>query len=82
MVRTQIQLTNEQSQRLKSLAVQQGTSVADLIRVSVDALLRQQGDIDIEKRRQRAIDAAGCAHSGISDLAANHDHYLAEAYES
>lgn len=82
MVRTQIQLTDEQSQRLKSLADQRGVSVAELIRASVDALLRQQGDIDMQERRRRAIAAAGCARSEDADLAANHDRYLAEAYES
>jgi hypothetical protein len=35
---------------------------------------------DDEERRQRARSAAGCASSGLGDLSANHDKYLAEAY--
>ncbi|MCO6451578.1 MAG: hypothetical protein J5I90_12390 [Caldilineales bacterium] len=82
MVRTQIQLTEEQSRKLKSLASKKGMSVAELIRVGVDSLLRHESDIDMAERRRRAIAAAGCAHSDITDLAAQHDRYLAEAYES
>jgi hypothetical protein len=37
----------------------------------------KEGD---EERRQRARSAAGCASSGLGDLSANHDKYLAEAY--
>ena len=33
-----------------------------------------------EERRQRARSAAGCASSGLGDLSANHNKYLAEAY--
>jgi hypothetical protein len=33
-----------------------------------------------DERRQRARSAAGCASSGLGDLSANHDKYLAEAY--
>jgi len=33
-----------------------------------------------DERRQRARLAAGCASSGLGDLSANHDKYLAEAY--
>ena len=36
MIRTQIQLTNEQARALKQLAAKEGKSVAELIRVSVD----------------------------------------------
>jgi hypothetical protein len=33
-----------------------------------------------EERRKRARSADGCASSGLGDLSANHDKYLAEAY--
>ena len=80
MVRTQIQLTERQTQRLKALAKERGVSMAELIRESVDKLLNSPEAIDLEERKRRAIAAAGKFHSGLPDLATNHDHYLAEAY--
>ena len=47
MVRTQIQLTEEQARRLKALAAEQGVSMAELIRRSVDTVLNGE-------RRQEA----------------------------
>lgn len=80
MIRTQIQLTNEQARALKRLAAKKGKSVAELIRVSVDDLIRRGGDTDPEELRQRALQAAGKLN-GPQDLAANHDAYLAEALD-
>ena len=40
MLRTQIQLTEEQSSRLKRISLQQGVSVAELIRKGMDSYLR------------------------------------------
>lgn len=80
MVRTQIQLSEEQSARLKKLAAARGKSVAELIRTSVDALLAATPATDDESRRERALSAAGRFHTGDSDLAEAHDRYLAEAY--
>jgi len=81
MYRTQIQLTTEQAQSLKQLAVREGKSVAELIRVSVDAMLRSNGVRDPGDQRRKAIAAAGKLHGGPQDLAAEHDRYLAEALE-
>ncbi|HEX9373972.1 MAG TPA: ribbon-helix-helix protein, CopG family [Roseiflexaceae bacterium] len=80
MVRTQIQLTEQQARRLKALASRRGVSMAELIRESVDMLLASPEEIDLEERKRRAIAAAGTFRSGLSDLATNHDRYLAEAY--
>ena len=82
MVRTQIQLTEEQSKALKRLAAEQGTSVAELIRRSVDRYLRTTEGVSAEERRRRAIAAAGKYRSGRPDVAVEHDRYLAEAYDS
>lgn len=81
MIRTQIQLTEAQAQTLKALAVTRQSSVAELIRQSVDHLIRQSGTIDVAERRRRAIAAAGRFHSGQSNISTEHDHYLAEAYQ-
>ena len=81
MIRTQIQLTEQQVQNLKSLANARGVSMAELIREGVDSLLKAQQGIDLAERRRRAVAAAGMFQSDVSDLGANHDRYLAEAYE-
>ena len=80
MIRTQIQLTEEQAHALKQLAIQQGKSMAELIRESVVGLIRSTGSIDLAERRRRAIAAAGLYRSGVPDLGTEHDRYLAEAY--
>jgi predicted DNA-binding protein len=81
MIRTQIQLTEEQADRLKRLASIKGVSVAELIRQGVDVLLRSTVNISPEEQRQRAIAVAGRFHSGQSDLSTNHDNNLAEIYK-
>ena len=78
MIRTQIQITPEQARALKQLATREGKSVAELIRVSVDAMLQAGGIKDQNDLRRRAIAAAGKL-DGPENLAANHDDYLAEA---
>jgi predicted transcriptional regulator len=78
MVRTQIQLTEQQARRLKQLAAAQGRSMADLIRSSVDALLARPEVIDDEVRRTRALRAVGRFRSGVRDLSSQHDRHLVE----
>ena len=80
MVRTQIQLTDEQSQELKRLAAERRTSVAELIRQATEGLLRDSSKISGADRRQRALAAAGRFRSGNQDLSTRHDDYLAEVY--
>jgi predicted DNA-binding protein len=80
MIRTQIQLTEEQSRTLKSLAARRGVPVAELIRQSVDSYIRSSTGLDDQERRRRAIAAVGKFRSGQTDVSINHDRYLAEAY--
>jgi len=80
MVRTQIQLTEEQSRALKSLSTRRGVPVAELIRQSVDSFIRSSAGLDEQERRRRAKAAAGKFHSGQADIAVHHDRYLTEAY--
>ncbi|NOR83394.1 MAG: ribbon-helix-helix protein, CopG family [Ardenticatenales bacterium] len=80
MIRTQIQLTEEQAKAIKTLAMKRNTSVAELIRRSVDELLQKAVGADLAERRRRALAAAGRFHSGKTDISRNHDDYLAEAY--
>jgi len=80
MVRTQIQMTEEQVKRLKKMAVLERRSMADLIRQAVDTFVATKAGTDIDERRLRAIAVAGSFHSKAGDLAKSHDKYLAEAY--
>ena len=82
MIRTQIQLTEEQSEELKQLAAQEGKSVAELIRLAVDQLIRSRRPVDRQELRRRAIAVAGRFHSGDEVLSAEHDRYAAKAFES
>jgi hypothetical protein len=80
MIRTQIQLTDEQATALKRLAAKRHESVAELIRQGVEILLRSISGVSSEERRRRAITVAGRFHSGRPDLSTKHDKYLAEVY--
>jgi Arc/MetJ-type ribon-helix-helix transcriptional regulator len=81
MVRTQIQLPEQQVTALKNLASRQHTSMAELIRRAIDLFTAAADAVDIQEQRQRALAAAGQFRSGRGDLAASHDDYLAEAYK-
>ncbi|HIC92587.1 MAG TPA: ribbon-helix-helix protein, CopG family [Syntrophaceae bacterium] len=80
MVRTQIQLTEEQVKILRKLASSRNLSIAALIRQAVDNLISSSTIVDMEERRKRAIEAAGRFSSGLSDLSTEHDKYLEEAF--
>jgi hypothetical protein len=80
MLRTQIQLREDQSKKLKEMAAQYDVSVAELIRQSVDLLLQSNEEITWEEKVKRATAVIGIAESGVTDLSINHDEYLVEAY--
>lgn len=80
MVRTQIQLTEEQSKTLKRLAAQENVSVAELIRRSIDAYIDKSPVVSTEERKRRMLSVIGIVSSGLTDLAEEHDRYLEEAY--
>jgi hypothetical protein len=80
MIRTQIQITAEQARTLKRLAAKEGKSVAELIRLSVDEMLRAGGIKNQDHLRRKAL-AAADAFTGPEDLAARHDDHLVEALE-
>ena len=77
MVRTQIQLTEEQMQALRQLSAEQGRSVAELVRTGVDHVLRESTR---EIRVKRFLSAVGKFNSGLKDIARNHDKYLDEDF--
>ena len=80
MVRTQVQLTDRQLETLRRDSAATGRSVADLIRQGVDQYLAGRSELGREERIERAIGVAGKFSSGRSDVSANHDRYLAEAF--
>jgi hypothetical protein len=74
MVRMKVRLREEQLQSLKSMAQEQGVSVAQLVRQSIDRWFV------LEERGQRALSIVGVYASDVTDLSTNHDTYLAAAY--
>jgi len=80
MVRTQIQLTEEQAKALKKMAASRHLSSAELIRRAVDIMIKSGPTADPEERRKRAVDIAGKFSSGKSDVSKKHDKYLTDAF--
>jgi Arc/MetJ-type ribon-helix-helix transcriptional regulator len=80
VVRTRVKLTDSQARALRRLAAAEGRSMADVIRESVEALLADRGVRDRREVQRRAVAVVGAFRSGVGDLAAEHDRYLAEAF--
>ena len=81
MIRTQIQLTEDQARRLKQQARREERSMADLVRESVTEYLARRQPIDRAELVKRARALQGRFRSGHPDLAEEHDRYLDEAFE-
>ncbi len=77
MVRTQIQLTEEQATALKEIAAQRGVSMAELIRESVEHIIEE---CERREKWRKALAIMGRYRSGLSDVSANHDQYLGDDY--
>ena len=80
MVRTQIQLEEEQARRLKLASNRMGVSVSELIRQGVDLVLARGGDATPTELAQRAAGVAGRFRSTLEDVSARHDDYLGPAF--
>jgi hypothetical protein len=80
MVRTQIQLTEDQTKALKKIAQSRHLSVAELIRKAVDTVIKSSAVINVEERHERALEIVGKFGSGKRDVSKKHDLYLTEAY--
>jgi hypothetical protein len=82
MVRTQIQLTDQQARRLRAEARERGVSLAEVIRRYVDKGLSD----DLSDRAglyERAARLVGGFRDrrGARDVSSKHDRYLDEAFE-
>jgi hypothetical protein len=80
MIRTQIQLTEDQARALKDMAASRHLSVAELVRRAIDNMLKTSTSADPEERLRRAREIAGRFSSGRGDIARKHDVYLSEGY--
>lgn len=80
MVRTQVQLTHEQSVLLKAAAAEENVSMAELIRRSVDLFLERRQQRDEAELKRRALSVVGKYSSDAANVSVNHDAYLADAY--
>jgi hypothetical protein len=76
MRRLQVQFTTEQADALQLGAAAADRPIAAIVREAVDDWIATN-----ERRRRvdRALAAIGGFHSGLGDLAENHDRYLEEA---
>jgi len=79
MVRTQIQLTEEQVKALRKIAITSHLSVAECIRRAVDRMIKSSDTVDPDERLKRALEVVGKFSSGKRDISRKHDKYLANA---
>lgn len=78
MIRTQIQIEDDQIEWLRGKAKARGVSVSQLIREGV-AFFRAHEERFHGDKKSRALAAVGRFSSHVSDVSERHDHYLAEA---
>lgn len=85
MIRTQIQLTEEQHRALKGWARERGISLAEAVRRCVaDRLAEEAHGANRGDRLREALAILGkyTDPEGASDVARHHDDALSEAYRS
>ena len=73
MERVQVMLTEQQVGALRRRAAASGRSIAALTRDAIEAWIAAD---ERQRRIDRALAAVGGFHSGLGDLAENHDRYL------
>ena len=81
MLRTQIQIEEDQIRWLRDRAKERGVSVSQLIREGVE-FYRKYEDRLPEEKKMKALAAIGRYASGVSDISEKHDDYLANAFRS
>jgi len=81
MIRTQIQLTEQQAKKLRDLSADSRDSVAALIRKAVDQFL-VSGQPDRSALYRQAVSVVGKYNSRECDISLDHDRYLEEAFGS
>ncbi|MGZ8631593.1 MAG: ribbon-helix-helix domain-containing protein [Actinomycetota bacterium] len=82
MIRTQIQLTEEQAEKAKRLAAERGVSMAEVIRELIDRAPERDDRAERFARALAAVKRGGFRdREGKTDVSVRHDEYLAEALE-
>lgn len=76
MIRTQVQLTEEQARALRRVAAQRGISMAAVIR----ELIAEGLETPATARSARARSAIGRFASGLHNVSREHDRELERAY--
>ena len=80
MLRTQIQIEEDQIKWLRNRAKERGVSVSQLIREGVE-FYRKYEDRLPEDKKKKALAAIGRYASGVSDISEKHDDYLAKTFK-
>ena len=81
MVRTQIQLTEAQAEKLREMSAANRESVAAIIRKAIDLFILS-GNPDRSALYRQAASVIGKFDADRSDISVNHDRYLEKAFES
>jgi hypothetical protein len=82
MIRTQIQLTEEQLRRVKRLSRQRSVSVAEVIRSFVErGVSAEAPQLDHAYERARQVVGRFPDKTGARDLAREHDRHLDGAFD-
>jgi len=82
MIRTQIQLTDDQMEALRKLSTLRKQPLAELVRLSVQIFLDREAGSGNAAKRENARRVIGKFSSGSTDISRRHDHYLADAFSA
>jgi hypothetical protein len=77
MPRLIVTLTKDQDSRVRRIARDRSISMAEVVRVALEALPTTP-TIDRKERVRRILQASANYRSGLADVAENHDFYLGE----
>jgi len=80
MIRTQIQLTPKQAEKIKSIAAERRQSMAEVIREAIDTMIESKKRPDRDERLRRALAFAGRFRAQETDISVRHDDYLSEDF--
>ena len=81
MIRTQIQLTEDQARSLRDLSRSNRESMASLIRRAIDQFLMSRKP-DRSALYRQASSIVGKYEAGAQDISVEHDRYLEEAFRT
>ena len=79
MQRLQVQLTDDQAEQLRRTAEAEGTSQAEIVRRALEGYLGRPVQARADVVTARALELIGAFSSGLTEVAEEHDRYLADA---